>query len=103
MSMLPRQAWRMLKTPESLCARVLKARYFPQTSILDAKPAAGMSYSWRSILRGLDLLKDGIIWLIGDGSNVDIWKDPWLARDDAMKPITPRGRCVLTVYLETCT
>lgn len=86
--MLPKSA------PDSLCAQVLKAKYFPDTSILQAKPAGGISYTWRSIIKGVELLKKGIIWRIGDGNSVNIWKDPWLARDGALLPITPRGHCV---------
>jgi hypothetical protein len=55
-----------------------------------------MSYSFRSILKGVDLLKEGTIWRIGDGSTVNIWTDNWLARDDALKPITPRNHNVIT-------
>jgi hypothetical protein len=94
--MLARQAWRMLINLDSLCAKVLKAKYFPDTSILDAILVRGMSYSWRSILKGLELVKKGMIWRVGDGSNINIWSDNWLPRDDAMRPITPRRQCVLT-------
>jgi hypothetical protein len=62
MAMLARQAWRMLTNPNSLCARVLKARYFPDTTILKATATAGISYAWRSILKGIKLLNEGLIW-----------------------------------------
>jgi hypothetical protein len=55
-----------------------------------------MSYTFRSILRGVELMKEGIVWRIGDGSNVNIWTDSWLARDGALKPITPRMQCIYT-------
>jgi ribonuclease HI len=100
MAMLARQGWRMLTNPESLCARVLKARYFPNTSVLEATPAAGISYSWRSILKGIALLKEGITWRIGDGLSVNIWTDAWLARDGTRQPVTPRGQCILTKVSE---
>jgi hypothetical protein len=94
--MLARQGWRMLTNPGSLCARVLKARYFLDGSILDTKPINGISYSWRSILKGVQLLKDGLIWRVGDGANINIWNDMWLNRDGTRQPITPRGQCLLT-------
>jgi len=56
----------------------------------------GISYSWRSILRGVELLKEEIIWRIGNGSSVNIWSDPWLPRGHTRKLATPRGRSLLT-------
>lgn len=40
-----------------------------------------MSYAWRSILKCIELLSKGVVWRIGDGSQVNIWSDPWLPRD----------------------
>jgi hypothetical protein len=96
LAMLARQGWRMLMNPESLCAKVLKARYFPNSSILRATATPGISYSWRSILKGINLLKEGLIWRIGDGAKVNIWTDPWIKREGSRVPITPRRQCLLT-------
>jgi hypothetical protein len=100
LAMLARQGWRMLTNPDSLCARVLKAKYFSDCSILDAQPNSGMSYSWRSILKGVQLLKDGVVWRVGDGTDIKIWNDPWLPREGATKPITQRRNCLLTKVCE---
>jgi hypothetical protein len=89
----------MLTSHKSLCAQVLKALYYPNTSILEAKPIVGLSYAWRSIIKGIGLLKEGVVWRIGDGTNVNIWSDPWLDKKDAAKPITPRGRNTSPTYL----
>jgi hypothetical protein len=67
---------------------VLKALYFPDTSILEATTKKGMSYTWRSILRGMELLKHGIIWRIGSGESVDVFKDPWVPRGTTRRPRT---------------
>lgn len=55
LAMLSKQGWRLIQDPDSLCARILKAKYFPNSSCLEAVPKSGMSYSWRSILRGIEL------------------------------------------------
>jgi hypothetical protein len=67
MAMLARQSWRLLQNPDSLCCIVLKALYFANTSILHAYAKPGMSYTWRSILKGLEVLKEQIVWRVGTG------------------------------------
>jgi hypothetical protein len=66
--------------------------------MLEAKSKAGMSYTWRSMLQGIEVMK-GMIWRVGDGRNLKIWADPSLPRDCSRKPITPRGANLLT-YVE---
>jgi hypothetical protein len=60
MAMLARQAWRMLISPDSMCAKVLK-KHFPNSSQIKAQSASGILYSQISILRGVELLKEGIL------------------------------------------
>jgi hypothetical protein len=100
LAMLVRQSWRLLQSPESLCARVLRAKYFPDGDLLSAKPQTGISYIWRSILKGLEVLKEGIIWRIGDGSRVRIWKDPWFPRGSTRQPSTYKGNCELEMVAD---
>lgn len=96
MAMLAKQGWRLLQNPESLCARVLRAKYFPQGDISQSKTTANMSYTWRSICRGLGVLKNGMIWRVGNGSHINIWSDPWLPRGQTRKPIIPKGSNIIT-------
>jgi hypothetical protein len=100
LAMVAKQAWMMVIAPDSLCAQVLKAKYYPQTLILKAQPSGCMPYTFRSILKGVELLKDGLIWRIGDGSFVNIWTDNWLSRDDALQPITLRNQSLLVKVSE---
>jgi hypothetical protein len=94
--MLAKQGWQLLMNPESLCAHVLKVKYYPNESVLLAKAKRNMSYSWRSILSGIDVLKKGLIWRIGDGSQTRIWEDPWFPRAPSCRPFTPRRVNLLT-------
>lgn len=74
-ALLARQAWRLIEFPESLCARVLKAKYYPHGSLIDTVFGCNVSASWRGIMHGLELLKQGLIWRIGNGNSVRIWHD----------------------------
>jgi hypothetical protein len=79
LAMLAKQAWRILKNPTSLCAQVLAAKYFPDRELLNAEAKSGISYCWRSILKGIQVLKNGIIWRVRDGYNINIYMDRSLA------------------------
>jgi hypothetical protein len=45
MAMLAKKGWRLIHNPTSLCAQVLRAKYFPDGDLLHALPAANMSYT----------------------------------------------------------
>lgn len=36
------------------------------------------SYSWKSIWGSKSLLKEGLLWRVGDGKNIKILKDTWV-------------------------
>ena len=71
-ALLARQAWRLIAYPDSLCAQVLKARYYPAERLEDTVFSGNSSQTWQSIVHGLELLKKGLIWRIGDGASVRI-------------------------------
>jgi ribonuclease HI len=90
-ALLARQAWRLLQFPDSLCAQLLKARYYPSANLLDTAFIQNTSPSWQGIVYGLELLKKGIIWRIGSGTSVRLFRDNWLPRLDAPKVTAVRG------------
>jgi hypothetical protein len=57
LSLLARQAWRMLQNPTSLSARVLRAAYFPEGDLLQARLGSALSQVWRGVHAGIQVLK----------------------------------------------
>lgn len=53
------------------------------------------SSTWQAITYGLELLKKGIVWRVGDGTQIRIWRDPWLPRPPSYKPVSAQGDCRL--------
>ena len=92
-AMLARQAWRPIQYSESLCARLLKAKYDPRGCLIDTAFCSNASAPWQAILYGLDLLKQGIIWRVGNGSQIRVWRDPWIPRDQSRRVISRKGSC----------
>lgn len=72
LAMLARQACRLVQNLESLCARLLKAKYWPSGDIMGANEGPGISYTRRSLIRGLRAMEMGMIWRIGDGEQIRI-------------------------------
>lgn len=70
--------WKLLTCPESLVAKIIKARYHPRTSVLQASAGHNPSYMWRSILAAKDVVIQGSRLQVGCGNSIFIGKDPWL-------------------------
>jgi hypothetical protein len=79
-ALLARQAWRLLVFPHSLCARLFKAKYFPNAELTDTAFIQNSSPGWQGICHGLELLKKGVIWRVQSGSKIRIWRDNWVPR-----------------------
>ncbi|XP_027063126.1 uncharacterized mitochondrial protein AtMg00310 [Coffea arabica] len=79
LALLAKQGWRLIKDPESLAARVLKTKYFGRTNFLNAKLRSNPSYLLRSLLEGRRLLNKGIVWRVGNGTDIKVWDDPWIS------------------------
>lgn len=77
-SLLAKQAWKLLQNKTSLFYRVFKVKFFPNCTIMEAKDSRSGSYSWRSILKGRDVIQRGLRWQVGDGRKIKIWQHHWL-------------------------
>ena len=67
LAMLAKQGWRILTNPNSLMARVYKAKYFPHVDVLNSKKGSNPSYAWRSIHNSLEVIRKGTRWRVGNG------------------------------------
>ena len=51
-------------------------------------------------MAGVDSLKKGYIWRVGNGQNIDIWRDAWIPNGANRKIITPRRGKLLTKVVD---
>lgn len=86
-SLLAKQGLQLIKHPQSLLARVYKAKYYCHSNFLEAKFYSTSSYEWRSIIQTRDLLRKGIKWVVGNGESIRVWKDNWIKSKPATTPI----------------
>jgi hypothetical protein len=78
LALLAKQGWRIIQNPNSLVARVFKEKYFRNDSFLTSNLGRRPSYAWRSVWSAKNLLKEGLIWRVGDGKDIKIWQDRWV-------------------------
>ena len=100
LAMLAKQSWRLITNPDTICAQVLRAKYYPDGNLLKAGPKSGSSFTWQSIVAGLNTFKRGFIWRVGSGNKINIWADPWILSSVSRKVVSIRGNVVLTTVDE---
>ena len=61
LALLGKQGWRLITNPNTLCARVLKSKYFPDTDFMQATNPSSSSATWRAIMPGQEAITTGLI------------------------------------------
>lgn len=85
LAMLGKHVWNFIQNPESLVARIFKARYFPNTHVLNAVRNGGSSFIWSGICAAKDELKKGFRWVVGNGKHIHVGSDPWIVGKENYK------------------
>ncbi|XP_056843438.1 uncharacterized protein LOC130495882 [Raphanus sativus] len=88
-ALLGKIAWRLIREPNSLLAQTLLGKYCHAEPILNGPCTSNASHGWRGILWGCELLKLGLGWSVGNGSQIQVWADPWLSPTAPVAPIGP--------------
>ena len=61
-----------------LWAQVLKAKYFPTMNLFDNVCNPQSSHIWNALHEGMQWLRHGIKWILGDDQNIHVWQDNWI-------------------------
>jgi hypothetical protein len=97
-AMLAKEGWRLFTKPDSLCAHVLRGKYYHNSDFMDAKKKRNTSHIWNTILHGREAIEVGLIKRPGDGTSIRVWTDPWIPENSCFKPIVQKpGADVLRV------
>ncbi|CAN6851417.1 unnamed protein product [Brassica oleracea] len=96
-ALLANQLWKISRRPQCLIYRIFKHRYFPRSSIWNAKIGYQPSYGWKSLMYGRELLNQGMQTNIGNGLNT-LLSDNWLPTNPPRAPVLlPYTNPTLTV------
>lgn len=86
---LGKLSWIILNNPDILLSRVLLGKYSSTESFLEVTAKSSISHGWRGVLVGRDLLKENLGWVVGNGSSIRVWDDPWLSLTSQSAPFGP--------------
>ena len=89
LAMLAKQGWRLISNPNSLVAQIYRVRYYPHRDVFHSKLRSSPSFTWRSIYNGLEVVKRGSRWRVGNGERILIWEEKWLPTPTTYKVISP--------------
>ena len=91
LALLAKQVWQLQMSQDSLVYRVLKAKYFPRSDFIHASIGNNPSCTWRSIMAAQNLVKEGLIWRVGNGVSIHVWEDKWLLVSSTYRVISLRN------------
>ena len=74
----------------TLFHQVFKAKYFENSTFLEAELGKHPSFAWRSIMAAKNVVAEGTRWCVGNGNKIRLWEDKWLPTPTHFKPISPR-------------
>lgn len=91
-SLLAKVGWKIMTEQDALWVKVVKGKSLSNSNFLECRANAQSSYTWRSVIKGQDVLKRGLKWVIGNGRTVKFWIDVWIGNAPlstaAMGPIS---------------
>ncbi|CAM8945360.1 unnamed protein product [Rhodiola kirilowii] len=67
LALLAKQGWRIMSEPDLMVSKVLKAKYFPDSTLLEASSGSRPSYAWRGIMEAMGIIRHGAEWDAGEG------------------------------------
>ena len=91
LALLAKQCWRLLATPESLCASVLRAKYFSDGDLLNCTLKKRSSYTWQIIWAGVQTLKKELSGVWVTTPKLIIWEDCWIPSSPSRKVMTDKS------------
>lgn len=92
-SFLLKLTWRLVSDKQSLRAKTIKGKYFPNSNIWNLiEHKAYHNISWKNIYKMTKILREACLWTIGNGNNINFWYDLWVDKiriADYVKNIPP--------------
>uniref|UniRef100_A0A803PHZ7 Uncharacterized protein n=1 Tax=Cannabis sativa TaxID=3483 RepID=A0A803PHZ7_CANSA len=70
--------WKLLTGCQSLCCKILEAKYLRGQNILKCRAKVTDSWFWKSLVKATEILRRGACKVVSDGKDTRISEDPWI-------------------------
>ena len=77
-ALITKLAWFVFSLRDSPCMNALRSKYKVRANWLSSDPIKNAFATWRAIERLKPNISKGACFIIGNGADVDCWKDPWI-------------------------
>jgi len=71
-------AWEILTNKASLWAQMMRDKYLHKKDFLNYQNKSTDSPVWKSLFKCRLLIKQGVMWQIGNGESISFWYDNWI-------------------------
>jgi hypothetical protein len=97
-ALLVKQSWRLMEEPDSLCARVIREKYYPDENLLKAKIKCESYFMLQSTLQRMKAFNPGRIWRVSQGDQINVWEYPWIPTVPTRKVYIPKVSIVMNKF-----
>ncbi|XP_026451593.1 uncharacterized protein LOC113351901 [Papaver somniferum] len=87
-ALLTKLSSRVIIEKEQLWVKLLEAKYFDKGNPMEPTRNYELSWIWKSIQKGLNIIKGNYTWQVKNGNQVKIWEDHWIPNEDIVKQPT---------------
>lgn len=77
-ALLAKLGWMVVSKRDSLCMSILRSKYKVKDDWLRSDISKQASPIWKAIEKSKGIISKGVYYLIGDGSSMEVWLDPWV-------------------------
>lgn len=70
-------AWKIISEPENWWVKLVKLKYLRTTNFFSTSKKNNHSLAWKGILDARPLILEGMQWLVGNGSSINLWTFNW--------------------------
>jgi len=78
----------------------MSKKYLRHQEFFSTQSKQGDSLVWKNILKYRELIRQGLIWTIGDGKDISFWRDNWIENRNLLDLLKIEDHDIVDVELK---